>query len=310
MHLPVPRSNTTLSDVREDVGRGPARAAVTAAAVVGAALLVALLGAPAQARAADAVTNPSGFVRVAVLTSGPGSVDLSVAPAGGAPTGTAESASYGRVTPYSTLAPGDYVVTARATGAAPTAAATSTPVTVAAGSARTVVLTGTPASPAATVVTDDLTQPAAGSARVRLAQGAEDGAGISVEAVGGPTLSRGLAYGAVTGYADVPQGRWTFRVTRADGTPAVAEAPVVDLAAGSLSTLVLLTAPDGLVTVRAVTDATGVDTAVVPARGVETGGGGTATTAPSWAPGVGLASLLLAGSGVVLARRPRTARSV
>lgn len=279
------------------------------------ALVLALLGALAllvgTAGAASAqtttTTNPSGFVRVGHLAPGVGPVDVTLTAPDGTPSPMAQKAPYGRISDYQTLAPGTYTLAMRAAGSA----ADSTPllsasVPVASGTAYTVLVAGTPDALVTRVVTDDLTPPSAGSARARVLQGAPDAATLTIRAVGGPVVARNVAYGTATGYGDVPQGRWTLRVTTPDGTDALENAPTVDLAAGTVNSLVVTQDASGRFSVTPIVDATGLDTAAAPQAGVETGGGGTATTVVgSSTPRtvVALTVVGLVGVGVLLGRR-------
>ncbi len=272
-----------------------------------AALLLGLLGAGTAAAQAAPAANPSGFVRLGHLAPDVGPVDVYLAPFGGAQQAVITAAPYGSLTAYQTLAPGDYTVAMRPAGsAASSAPMLSAQVTVAAGSAYTVLATGRTSALSTSVITDDLTPPPANASRVRLIQGSTTAQDLTVEAVGGPTLARGLAYGTATGYADVPQGRWTLRVTAPDGSSAMASAPMVDLAAGSVNSLLITDTSSGGFAITPVVDAAGIDTALAPAGGVETGAGGTATniistTSSSTAPVIGIGLLLVAAGG--LARR-------
>ncbi len=279
-----------------------------------AAFLLALAGAgTASAQTAPAPTNPSGFVRLGHLAPDVGPVDVYLAPFGGQEQSVIHKAPYGTLTPYQTLAPGDYTVAMRPAGTPPsTPPMLATQVKVAQGAADTLLVTGTNDALRTSVVPDDLTQPSAGAARVRLVQGSPTAQHLTVAAVAGPTLARDVAYGTATGYANVSQGRWTLKVTAADGTNAMASAPVVDLAAGSVHSLLVTDAPGGGFAITAVVDAAGIDTAMAPAGGVQTGGGGTAThiiNAPSSPSrtglGFGAAAVLIVAFGGVAARRRR-----
>lgn len=248
-----------------------------------AVLLLTLLGAGAASAAQPSpATNPSGFVRLAHLAPEVGPVDVYLASFGGAEQSVIKKAPYGSLTPYETLAPGDYTLAMRPAGApATTTPMLSSQLTVTQGSAYTVLATGTMGALTTSVLTDDLTPPPADASRVRLVQGSTKAQDLTVDAVGGPTLARGLAYGTATGYANVAQGRWTLKVTAADGSSAMASAPVVDLKAGSVNSLLITDTPSGGFAVTPVLDATGINTAMTPAHGVQTGGGGTATTTDS-----------------------------
>lgn len=279
-----------------------ARRLLAGLVVVLTAVALTLVGAGAASAQTAPATNPSGFVRLGHLAPDVGPVDVYLAPFGGAEQSVIRKAPYGSLTPYKTLAPGDYTIAMRPAGTPVTAAPMlSSQLTVTAGSAHTVLAKGRMGALSTSVITDDLTPPPADVARVRLVQGSTKAQDLTVEAVGGPTLARGLAYGTATGYANVAQGRWTLKVTAPNGSSAMATAPVVDLAAGSVNSLLVTDTKSGGFAVTAVVDAAGINTAAAPAKGVETGAGGTATsivdpTSDSTLPGLGLGVLLLAAA--------------
>ena len=177
-----------------------------------AAFLLALAGAgTASAQTAPAPTNPSGFVRLGHLAPDVGPVDVYLAPFGGQEQVVIRKAPYGTLTPYQTLAPGDYTVAMRPAGTpASTTPMLSSRVSVSQGAANTVLVTGRMGALTSAVISDDLTPPPADAARIRLVQGSPSAQNLTVAAVESPTLARDVAYGTATGYADVPQGRWTL----------------------------------------------------------------------------------------------------
>jgi len=232
----------------------------------------------AAAQTVPAPSNPSGFVRVGHLAPDVGPVDVYLMSASGGPQKVLTTAPYGAFTPYQTLTPGFYTVAMRPAGAAAaTEPMLSAPVTVDKGKAYTLLATGTRDALKTSLINDDLTKPPTDTSRVRLVQGSTAAPTLTVAAVGGPTLSRGLGYGQSTGYANVPQGRWTLKVVKADGSDAMVTAPVVDLPAGSVNSLLVTNAPGGGFAITPVVDSTGIDPAMAPAGGIQTGLGGTAT---------------------------------
>ncbi len=243
------------------------------------ALLLAVAGATtASADTVPAPTNPSGFLRVGHLAPDVGPVDVSLTRADGGTANVLTTAPYGAFTPYQTLTPGFYTVAMRPAGAAAaTEPMLSAPVTVDKGKAYTLLATGTRDALKTSLINDDLTKPPTDTSRVRLVQGSTAAPTLTVAAVGGPTLSRDLAYGQATGYANVPQGRWTLQVLTPEGSEAMTSAPVVDLAAGSVNSLLVTNAPGGGFAITPVVDAKGIDPAMAPTGGIQTGLGGTAT---------------------------------
>jgi len=281
------------------------------------ALLLAYSGATAaSAQAVPAPTNPSGFLRLGHLAPDVGPVDVYLKRADGGAESVIKTAPYGAFTPYQTLAPDLYTVAMRLASAAPNAAPLfSAPVAVGRGKAYTMLATGTQYALKTALVDDDLTKPPNDASRVRLVQGSTAAPMLTVAAVGGPTLTSELVYGQATGYANVPQGRWTLKVTKADGSEALNSAPVVDLAAGSVNSLLVTDAPGGGIAITPVVDATGLDPAMAPAGGIETGLGGTATdvvNAPAFPMlgDLGAAAVLALILGVVATTRRKAGVTV
>jgi hypothetical protein len=264
----------------------------------GACLALGVLGIPAAAASGD-----RGMLRVAHLSPDSPAVDVAVVPLSAAD-GTAVEPGpdldtdlrYGDVSAFSELPAGHYAVSIRAAGAGPTAPpALSTRVELPAAGARTVAITGRFADLGLAVLSDDLSSPPPDAARVRVVAGAAGAEAVDVSMTGGPVLAGGLPFGSAGDPVVAPAGHAVLRV---DGAPVAAALLPVELAAGSVVTLLVLDRPDGGLTLQAVLDAAGP--ALVPSGGVDAGGGGTAGTAP-------LATLacLAAGAGTALACRGR-----
>jgi hypothetical protein len=198
---------------------------------------------------------------------------------------------------YGELAPGRYAVSVRAAGSGSrTPPSLSTRIDVPSGGARTVALTGTFADLSLTVLTDDLSAPGNGNARVRVLDAAAGAPAVDVTRTGGPPLAQGLRFGAAGPPTTVPAGRSAVGV---DGGPGGSASLPLDLPAGSVSTLLVLDRPDGGLTVRLLLDAAGP--AAVPAGPVPAGAGGAAGT------GSGLAVALLAAGAALGATHRRRA---
>ena len=175
---------------------------------------------------------------------------------------------YGDVSAYRSVPPGSYAVSLRAAGSPrSTPPPLTTRVEVPTGGARTVALTGLFADLSFRTLTDDLTSPPDGAARVRVLAAAAGAPSVDVGVPGGPALASGLRFGAAGTPVDVPAGPTTVTV---DGAAPLS----TSLSAGSIATLLVLDAPGGGLTVRVVEDAAGP--AVTPVGAVEAGGGGTA----------------------------------
>jgi hypothetical protein len=230
----------------------------------------ALLGALGAGPAAAAET---GLLRIAHLSPDTPAVDVALAPLGAAAGTTdpgpdvAQDLGYSEVGEFLALPPGSYAASVRRTGAAPsTPPVLSLRVEVTAGAARTVAVTGRFADLSVQVLPDDLSAPPAGSARVRVLAAGVGAEGVDVALDGGPVLATDLSATDATDGVVVPGGPAEVVLS---GSPAMPTRLPVDLAAGSVVTLLVLDGPGGL-TVRTVVDAAGP--ARVPAGAVEAGG--------------------------------------
>jgi hypothetical protein len=261
----------------------------------GVCLTVAATGMPSAG-----ATGSPGLLRVAHLSPDTPAVDIAVVPLPAAD-GTAVDPGpdldadlrYGDVSAFTELAAGSYAVSIRAAGAGPAAPpALSTRVEVLPAGAWTVVITGRFADLDLHVLADDLSSPPPDSARVRVLAAAGGAETIDVSMTDGPALTTGLPFGGADSPVVVPAGRAVLRV---DGAPAEL---AVQLAAGSVVTLLVLDSPDGGLTLQLVLDAAGP--ALVPSGGVDAGSGGTVGAGP-------LETLagIAAGAGAALAWRGR-----
>ena len=197
---------------------------------------------------------------------------------------------YGAIGSYRKLTPGSYAVSVRAAGTgARTPPALSIRVEIPPGGARTVALRGSFADLSLTVLTDDLTAPAPGSARVRVLAAAAGAPTVDAVRTGGPALARDLPFGSAAAPIAVPAGPATVQVSAGAGP--TADVPL-DLSAGSITSLLVLDGPDGGLTLRPVVDATGP--AAVPVGPVAAGAGGTAN------PGTALPAVALAAGSLAL----------
>jgi hypothetical protein len=242
------------------------------------------LGAPA----ASAVPSPgTGLVRMMHLSPDTPQVDATIASVSDPDVKVVLPAvAYGDVSEYRTVPAGAYTVSARAAGADPASPPVlGITVTVTEGSATTVAGVGHFADLGFAVLTDDLTLPPPGQARVRVINAASTGTPLDLSLVGSGTLARGLAFAKHTEYVDVPGGPATLSVATSGPQ---ADLPV-DPAAGSVYTVLVLDSSDGGVTVRTVLDA--ASPGVVPAGGMETGAGGSVADSGSALPRVVLAAV-------------------
>lgn len=224
---------------------------------------------------AAGAADPDALVRVAHFSPDTPGVDVYLTGfAGGTTRLWVPNAAYGGVSSYRRLPAGLYVVAMRPHGAA----ASSPPairwnLDVKAGRAYTTAAIGPNADLRSIVLHDDLSLPPAGDGRVRLVQAASQAPRATVRVVGGPTIATGATFGSTTGYRTVPAGTWTLQ---ANGTApaAVSTDARVAIAAGSVTSLLLLDTKQGGITVRTVLDASAPG--AIPVGPVPAGGGGTA----------------------------------
>jgi hypothetical protein len=270
--------------------------------VTGAALLVAS-GLLAGWTAPSAAAAEAGLLRLAHLSPDTPSVDVyvdSVAdPAAGI---TLTGVDYGTVSEYQDVPAGEYTVSMRPAGAAEdTPPVLSTVVAVDPASARTVAGVGLFADLGLEIIDDSLATPPSGQARIRVLAGASNARTVDVATADGTVVATGLPFAGTSDYVDVPAGATTLRVS-AEGEPPT-ELPV-DVAAGSVYSLVVLDSDGSGLSVRPVLDA--ASPSIVPAGGVEAGAGGTA--GGDFPAGVMAAALAAGGAALavrLLVRRGR-----
>lgn len=234
-------------------------------------------------------STAAGNVRVAHLSPDTANVDIYfTAYSGGTTELMSSGTGYGEVGPYQRVPEGVYTVALKSAGAsAGTPSLMRFTVDVKKGEAYTVAAVGRGAQRKGAVLRDDLTPPKAGNARVRLIQASSAAPKVDLLANSGTVLAADAAFGTATGYAQVKAG--TLPLTAAGGAQLTARRNV-SVAAGSVTSIVVLDSPNGL-TLRSIQDAGG--TSAMPAGGVDTGGGGTATR--SGDPAVPATAGILAG---------------
>jgi hypothetical protein len=268
---------------------------------VAAAATISVVGMPG----ASAASTDEGMLRLAHLSPDTPAVDVYVDSVSAPGVGiTLPGVDYGTISDYQALTAGTYAVSMRKAGAPATSPPVlSTTVQVDGDSASTVAGLGKFADLGLTVLDDDLAAPPAGQTRVRLISAASAATSLDVSVSGTP-VATGLAFAKVSDYVAVPAGSTALHVTNGAGAPV--DLPV-DLAAGSVYSLVVLDGPSGL-TVRTAVDA--ASPGVVPVGGVETGAGGTATDPTAPVGRLALAVLAVLAVAVTLwMRLPRRARA-
>jgi len=259
-----------------------------------------LLGIPAATTAfASSATTGTGWIRLAHLSPNTPAVDVYLYSAGNS---NAElvlhHVAYGTVSPYESVAAGDYSVAMRASGASPTSQPVlSTSVTIKAGHAYTVAGMGPYSGLRLQVLEDQLTTPT-GQSLVRVIQASLKQKVVKVT-FGSTVLASSLAFAAVSPYQAVTPGTETVTVT-GSGDSATSS---VTLLAGTVHTLVVLDGAYGL-EIANLEDASGSGTP--PSGGVSTGFGGTAPHGPGspvpWLVVIGAGALLALTGGLGMRR--------
>jgi len=229
----------------------------------------------AAAPAASAAPLPSspqnGWVRIAHLSPEAPAMDAYLYPFGDPAHPTVlKDVSYGDVSAYMALAPGEYTLAMRGFGAP----ASSHPALVSSfmvgpKTAYTVAALGPDPGLRVEVLQDQLTAPK-GQALVRVVEGSVKDAHVTVS-YGATVLANQLAFGSATPYTAVAAGARSVKITASGDAPATTTS--LQLTANSVHTIVVLDGSSGLTT-DVLTDAVGSQ--LMPTGGAATGFGGTA----------------------------------
>ena len=265
--------------------------------------------------ASPASAQEPAWIRLAHLSPTTPPMDVYVAPAaGGEESVVLPHIGYGAVSGYVDLPPGTYVFPWRAAGSPATDPGLLTlSAELEAGAAYTVAGVGQGGEVRSVLINDDLTPPAQDEVRVRFINADSSSGPVDLALVGGPVLVDDADFATVTEYGSIPSGTQTIEVVTAEA-PEGAEM-TVDLAAGSVNTLLLLQTDSPVGDLSAVLDAPGmsmisetsvmsslqdaVGSSAMPAVGaVQAGAGGTAAEpTTSFVPLAGLAALAAAAAG-------------
>ena len=260
----------------------------------------AVLAAASPTASAAPAAAPDGWIRIAHLSPEAPAMDMYLYPFGNPASPIVLSdVSYGNVSAYMAVSPGQYTVAMRGFGApASSKPALTTSFMVAAGGAYTLAALGPDPGLRTEVLKDQMTTPT-GKAVVRVLQASLKQHLVTVS-YGPDVLARQLAFGAATPYTAVSPGAQTVRFS----APGQHTARPVTLAAGTVHTIVVLDDSSGL-TADAVTDAAGSQ--IMPKGAVSAGLGGTAPRPPAnpapWLVMIA-AGVLLAAAGLTRLRRP------
>jgi hypothetical protein len=263
------------------------------AAAGSAVLAVLFLGAALLVGPASAGAQTGTMVRLGQLTPDLKGVELTISSvADPKKTIMIATPTYGELSPYQPVEPGDYVIALRPAGStAP--AAISQSLAVKAGTAYTVAAVSAKADNGLAVFTDDLTPPPADKSRVRIVNAAPPAPVLDVA-----PIAPGLPCGQASAYREVAPGTTQLTV----GPPGGPTTPLsVDLPANQVSSIVL-TGDSASPRATVVVDAGGP--AVVPPGPVHAGYGGTAGR-PGGPVGSIVLVLLAAAAGAVSLRLAR-----
>jgi hypothetical protein len=283
--------------------RHAARLAAIATLLGGTAALVAATSPAASAASTAPAGSQDAWVRIAHLSPEAPAMDMYLYPFGNpGDMIVLRDVSYGDVSAYQTLSPGEYTVAMRGFGAPESSKpALTTSFMVGARSAYTVAALGPDPGLRVEVLRDQMTAPA-GKALVRVFQAALKQPQVTVS-YGPDVLARQLAFGAATSYTAVSPGKEMVRFAAAGADASMA----VKLGADTIHTIVVLDDASGL-KVDALTDAVGSQ--VMPKGGANTGFGGTAPHPPAsalpWLLTIAFGTLLT-GAGLTGLRRSRRA---
>ncbi|MEV4843814.1 DUF4397 domain-containing protein [Micromonospora matsumotoense] len=253
---------------------------------------------------ASAAAGEVGYVRLAHLSPDTPAVDVYLSAPGNDAPQVFPAVGYGVVSRYLPLAVGRYAVAMRQAGApASEPPVLTTEVAVDAGEAYTVAGVGRYADLGLRVLTDDLTAPTAGQAKVRVVQASVRAPVVDVKADDGPAIADAVRFATTTKYRQVEPGRWRLRLGGGNGPTADAE---VTLTGGRVYSLLVLDGKRGGLTTELREDARGGG--VAPAGGVPAGAGGLAGGGlgayPMVAGGL-LAGAVVVGTTVLVRRRRR-----
>lgn len=273
---------------------------------VGAVIAATGLALTAGGTAAMADTAGEGWVRLSHLSPDTPEVDVQLTGVDSAEGFELEDVAYGDVSDYTRLPAGAYAVAMVPAGAPEgTDPVVSQVVEISGSEAYTVAAVGLNEDLSARLITDDLTAPAEGQARVRLLQASVSSPSVDVATDTGASIAEEAEFGTATDYTEVEAGRWTLEVDGRSTSGTVQ----VDLAPGSVNTLFVIDR-DGEITIDAVEDSSGAE--AVPAGGVATGEGGLYYAEQEQGQArvlaaAGLGAVLLLGAVLVVVRRRGTA---
>jgi LPXTG-motif cell wall-anchored protein len=135
---------------------------------------------------------------------------------------------------YLDLPAGSYDIQVVPAGATSPVVIDAKGVRIEAGKAYTIAATGKLAEIKPTILTDDLSAPAAGKAHVRVIHFSPDAPAVDIKVAGGPTLISNLPFSQASNYLPVDAGSYDLQVTPAGATTVVLDLKGVRLEAGKI----------------------------------------------------------------------------
>lgn len=187
-----------------------------------------------------------------------------------------QNVGYHTVSDYQALPGGEHRLELRPFGAPGSSkAVVSATAVLPPGTAHTVAGVGLNKDLRGQIFTDDLSLPAASTAKVRVIEAAVGVKGVDVVLGGGPTLAANLALADASAYAQVGPGTYDVKVLSSTDRTTLADVPAVDVGSGIVYSFVVIGGGGKPYQLLPVVDARGP--AVAPVGAAKTGGGGTAT---------------------------------
>lgn len=197
---------------------------------------------------------PGGSYAVSAAPSGPGPQPI------GGPAGVA-TATPGAPAP-TTATP---VTVPTSTQAVIPPAVLGENVTLNAGTIYSAVVVGTADTQQLVLLTDDLSAPPAGQAKVRFMHASPDAPAVDVAVTGGQTLFSNVAYKGSSSYKTVPAGTVNLEVREAGTNTVVLTLPNVTLGSGVVYTIYATGLVNGTPSLQAIMAVESVDGQPVPA---------------------------------------------
>jgi len=283
---------------------GPTARSPRWAAATALAFMIMALFSLSPLSASPAAAASGTYVRFAQLTEDMAGNDLVLSSVSDPQRSvTIPGIGYGALSEYRLIQPGDYVV-GIAPGGASGAPAVNLTLNAMSGSAYTLAAVGRADQTGLSVLTDDLTPPAPGSAKVRVIGAAATAPTLDVRGPGGE-IALGLPYAGASGYRTVPPGPTTLTVGPPGG--ATVDLPI-SVAANQVASVVLLDR-GGAIAADVRVDAEGPTQ--IPPGAIKAGYGGAAPGQPGELTGTLTFAVLAAAAAVlsrVLARRTGSVR--